>query len=341
MILICGIPSEPPIALAVEAAEALGVDYVVFNQRHAPYSDITLELCGSEVSGKLWIWEREFPLSSFAGVYTRLMDSSDIPELRSSCGDHTAAIEKCVVFHTILNEWFELTAVPVLNRISAMASNGSKPYQAQLIAGVGFAVPDTLITNDPDAVLAFAARYERVVYKSTSAIRSIVQELPRNIALAQLERIRALPTQFQQFVDGTDVRVHVVGQRVFATEIKSTAIDYRYAYRNSQEAQLSATELPNDIAQRCLDLAARLCLPFCGIDLKRSSDGQYYCFEANPSPAYSYYQEGTGQQIASAVIQFLVEGNNTFSENESRAGSREQGGRFGTRYRRATTSNSA
>ena len=30
-----------------------------------------------------------------------------------------------------------------------MASNGSKPYQTQLIRAHGFAVPETLITNDP------------------------------------------------------------------------------------------------------------------------------------------------------------------------------------------------
>lgn len=316
MILFCGIPSEPPVALAIEAAEALGVDYIVFNQRHAPYSDAMLEVRAGHISGKLWMWEREFPLSLFSGVYTRLMDNYDLPEVRSlgagSAGAHT--VEKCAFLHDILNEWFEVAECPVLNRTSAMGSNGSKPYQAQLIAAAGFTVPDTLVTNDPQEVRAFADRHERVVYKSTSAIRSIVRELPRGIPQNVLDRVHCLPTQFQQFIGGTNVRVHVIGRRVFATEIKSTAIDYRYGHRDGLDVTLAATDLPDDVAQRCLDLAAGLSLPFCGIDLKLTDEGQYYCFEVNPSPAYSYYQQGTGQPIATALVQYLAGHDHLFSE---------------------------
>ena len=58
-----------------------------------------------------------------------------------------------------------------------MASNNSKPYQALLIQALGFAVPETLVTTDPDAVLAFWQRHGTVVYKSNSGIRSIVSRL--------------------------------------------------------------------------------------------------------------------------------------------------------------------
>jgi glutathione synthase/RimK-type ligase-like ATP-grasp enzyme len=43
----------------------------------------------------------------------------------------------------------------------------------------------------------------------------------------------------------------------------------------------------------------------CGIDLKRSPDQEYFCFEVNPSPGYSYYQSNTGQDIASAIVRYL------------------------------------
>jgi glutathione synthase/RimK-type ligase-like ATP-grasp enzyme len=49
-----------------------------------------------------------------------------------------------------------------------MASNHSKPYQAQLITKAGFDVPDTLVTNDPDRALAFRSRHKKVIYKSIS-----------------------------------------------------------------------------------------------------------------------------------------------------------------------------
>src|SRR5712691_10352181 len=97
MILFCGIPSEPPLALAIEAAEALGAEFIVFNQRHTTYSDAMLDVRGCHITGKLWMWEREFPFSLFSGVYTRLMDNYDLPEVRSleARGTGARTLEKC------------------------------------------------------------------------------------------------------------------------------------------------------------------------------------------------------------------------------------------------------
>ena len=37
-------------------------------------------------------------------------------------------------------------------------------------------------------------------------------------------------------------------------------------------------------------------------------DGRYYCFEVNPSPAFSYYELDTGQQIAASIAALLMAG---------------------------------
>jgi glutathione synthase/RimK-type ligase-like ATP-grasp enzyme len=186
-----------------------------------------------------------------------------------------------------------------------MRSNVSKPYQLQLVADAGMPVPPTLVTNQPDLVRAFHARHGRLVYKSISGIRSIVTELDE-ASLQRLDRIRLLPTQFQAYVDGVDVRVHMVGDQVFATEIASAATDYRYARRNGEVATLSPTELPAVVQRRCVDLARRLELPFCGIDLRRRPDGVHVCFEVNPMPAFAYFEGETGQPIAAALVQLLA-----------------------------------
>jgi glutathione synthase/RimK-type ligase-like ATP-grasp enzyme len=122
---------------------------------------------------------------------------------------------------------------------------------------------------------------------------------------AALDRLRHLPTQFQAYIDGVNVRAHVVGTEVYATEIQSEAIDYRYAGRDGLETRMQPTTLPDAMAQRCVTLSHRLGLPFAGIDLKREQDGEWYCFEVNPSPAYSYYQQETGQPISDALVRFL------------------------------------
>jgi len=187
-----------------------------------------------------------------------------------------------------------------------MASNGSKPYQAQLIREHGFLTPETLITNDPDLVRGFRAQHGRVIYKSISGVRSIVQELS-DTDDARLDRIRWCPTQFQAFVDGTNVRVHTIGNEAFATAIRSEATDYRYAQRQSSEAaELREVVLSEELAKQCIELSRSLGLEFAGIDLKITPEDVVYCFEVNPSPAFSYYEGNTGQPISTAVARRLA-----------------------------------
>jgi len=47
-------------------------------------------------------------------------------------------------------------------------------------------------------------------------------------------------------------------------------------------------------------------LHFTGIDLRVTDGGEWYCFEVNPAPAFSYYEKHTGQRIAAAVAHFLA-----------------------------------
>jgi glutathione synthase/RimK-type ligase-like ATP-grasp enzyme len=194
----------------------------------------------------------------------------------------------------------------VVNRVAAMASNGSKPFQAQAILRQGLQTPETLITSDPEAVRDFVSRVGRVVFKSASGVRSIVRELEPG-DLARLDQIRWCPVQFQAFVEGRNMRVHTIGDEVFATAITSEATDYRYAQRQTGDpAELEAVELSDELAERCLALARDLNLPFAGIDLKVTPDDEVYCFEVNPSPAYAYYESQTGQPISKALARYLA-----------------------------------
>lgn len=304
MILFCGIPTERPLQLAIEAAERLGIAHAIFSQRELGWSAVMVEQVGCCLTGRLWIREREWPLESFKGVYTRTCGFEELPEARLPAGD--ARRDRAEYLHRILHEWLEVAPCLVVNRALAMASNISKPYQAQIIAR-NFSTPPTCVTNDPDVFLQFRARYGRVIYKSISSVRSIVREW-RPEDERRLDHIRRLPTQFQAFVPGVNIRVHVVGPKVFATRLESEAVDYRYAGRDGLELSMAPYELPEAVARRCRAVSLDLELPFCGIDLKLTPDGDYVCFEANPSPAYSYYQDHTGQPIAEELVRYLAGG---------------------------------
>jgi glutathione synthase/RimK-type ligase-like ATP-grasp enzyme len=306
LILFCGIASEPPLALAIEAAVRRGFEHLVFNQRQAQHCEIAVDHANGRLTGRLWANDREWPLEKFTGVYSRLIETDVLPENqqgRRAAADPTR-LARSVFLQQALSDWMEVAECRVVNRAAAMSSNVSKPYQAQLISRF-FPTPPTLVTNSPDQAREFIAAHKRVIYKSISSIRSIVREWS-TADEAKLDKIRALPTQFQGFISGTNIRAHVVGRKVFATEITSPAVDYRYAQRDELDVEMRPIELPPEVAEKCRELACHLQLPFCGIDLKLTEQNAYYCFEVNPSPAYSYYQYYTEQPIADALVDYLA-----------------------------------
>jgi len=304
MILLCGIPSEPSLDMVREQLSKLGVPHVIFNQRRFASIELEFRITRGSVTGRMRLDGWSYRLEHFQSIYTRLMDYRYLPELRDE-PPNWPKWQHCRALHDTLIHWCEIAPARVVNRTAAMGSNFSKPYQAQLIRQQGFAVPETIITNDPELVREFRNKHKRVIYKSISSVRSIVQTL-EDRDLERLDHIRWCPVQFQEFVEGTNVRVHTVNAAAFATAVNTEVTDYRYAYRQGRQAQLKAIELSDELTERCIRLSRALGLSFAGIDLKIAPDNRVYCFEVNPSPAFSYYEADTGQPIAQAVAKYLA-----------------------------------
>jgi glutathione synthase/RimK-type ligase-like ATP-grasp enzyme len=304
VILLCGIPSESPLAMTAEALNRVRADYRVLNQRQVPDCSLAWHVEAGLVDGSLHLRGEKFRLADIRAVYLRLMDDQLLPELADE-REGSPARRHARAFHDALYRWIEVAPGRIVNRSDPQGSNGSKPYQAQLIAQYGLSVPETLITNDPDAVLAFRRQHGAVIFKSMSGVRSIVRVLAED-DLDRLDQIGWCPVQFQALVPGTDVRVHVVDQDVHATKIISDKLDYRYARREGGRAELQATRLCSDIEEKCVALTRGLGLIFAGIDLKVTPAGEIFCFEVNPSPAFSFYEANTGQPIADSLARYLA-----------------------------------
>lgn len=309
MILLVGIPSEPPLEMVHDALRELGAPVLMLNQRDATECSIRFRSArdpAMPIEGELIIRGECVPLDAITGVYARPMDDTMLPEVVDQ-PEGSPIRARVRTLHDLLMRWLDVAPGVIVNRPSPMASNGSKPYQSRLIARAGIGVPTTFVTDDPDEAQAFLERHERAIFKSVSGVRSIVREVtPEDVA--RLELVRTCPVQFQAYVRGVDVRVHVVGERVFATRALTDRTDYRYAARQGGSTELEATTLDADLDARCISLAAGLGLDFAGIDLRIDDSGQAVCFEVNPCPAYSYYQAHTGQPIAQAVAEHLLRG---------------------------------
>jgi hypothetical protein len=305
VILLWGLAQDGPLAAVHEVLKRLHAPVVFLDQREVLRTAV--ELCvDADIRGVLRTPHRSIDLEAVTAVYLRPYDWRRLPEM-ASAGQGSPAWHHALGIEEALMSWLELTPALVVNRLSAMAVNSSKPYQAAWLRSCGFAVPDTLITTDPAAVQAFWDRHGTVVYKSISGVRSIVSRLTLD-HLARLGDVAWCPTQFQQYIPGHDYRVHVVGHEVFACEVVSTADDYRYATRQGTSVHMRAYDLPTDWADRCQELATTAGLLVAGIDFRRTPEGQWYCFEVNPSPAFTYYQTTTEQPIDEAIARLLVVG---------------------------------
>jgi RimK-like ATP-grasp domain len=319
-VLLWGVPSEPPVAMVADRLADLGADVLVVRpggigqQAEITFgADLEQRAAGSglghppvTLAGTIRAGGRPVELARISGTYLRPVEPELVPELSGPAElAHARRIQEILTGFTEAAP--EINGCRVANRLSAMASNGSKPYQAQVIVRHGFSVPDTLVSTDPEEVLDFAARHEQVVYKSCSGVRSIVTAFDPVADRARLHRLRWCPVQFQERVAGPDVRVHVVGDRTFAAIVDSKAVDYRYARAQvGSDARLRAFRLDDDLAARCVALAAALDLPFAGIDLKLAPDQRVVCFEVNPSPGYSWYESAAGLPISDAVARWLL-----------------------------------
>lgn len=305
MILVWSLPGDRQTALVLDALARKDAAYFFFDQHEVLTAEIELH-AGTRVSGFLKVGSQRLDLADVTAAYLRPYETSQIPSVART-GAQSTEHQRAVELEDALIGWSEITPALVVNRLSDMGPNGSKPYQAALIKACGFKTPDTLVTTDPEAVWAFWDQHPGIIYKSISGIRSIVSRLCIEDA-DRLAKIRWCPTQFQEYVPGDDYRVHVVGDRIFTTRIVSLADDYRYASRKGEKAYLEASEVPKEVAERCLKMAHKMRLWVSGIDLRLTPQGEWYCFEVNPSPGFTYFQDACDFAIDEAIAHLLIAG---------------------------------
>ena len=105
-----------------------------------------------------------------------------------------------------------------------------KTYQLRVAELVGLDIPDTLVTNDPEEAKGFVAQHGAgsTVYKVFSATRRLWREtrVLKEEELAQLDLVQTAPVIFQEYIAGTDLRVTVVGDEIFAAAIDVSTGDY-------------------------------------------------------------------------------------------------------------------
>lgn len=301
LVLLWGLDADYPLSEVRDQLNLLDVPTKFVDQRRVLETEIEL-VVGETVEGCIRIGDDSIDLAEVSAMYVRCYESVRLPEI-AAAGPESIAWQHAIQVDDILASWSELTSALVVNRFSPSAANGSKPCQLEQIRSLGWRVPETLITTDADEARAFWKHHGEVIYKSVSGVRSRVSRLRAEHA-NRFADLSSCPTQFQQHIAGIDYRVHVVDDKVFACEVLCSADDYRYPENEAPE--IRACSLTPDLEEKCRNLAAAMNLPLAGIDLRRTPQDEWFCFEVNPSPAFTYYQQLTGQPIGQAVALLLA-----------------------------------
>jgi ATP-grasp domain len=293
MILLWGIKQDETLLSVLNWLEKFNADFFFLDHsdidrthimyRNYPYPQY--DLCIEDVVKHM---------NSFHISYLRPYDYKQYDHI----GKSQKALRHAALVHQLINSWSETSESLTINKASAVSSNNSKPYQAILIAGEGFKVPDSLITNDYNEIEQFKYRHKRIIYKSMSSVRSVVKEYTHSDR-KKSEKIG--PVLLQQLIAGKNVRVHIVGKKAFACSIESVEVDYRYG--NSSQIPF---EIPDDIAEKCIGLIEKLGMVISGIDFIIDKDGDWYCLEVNPNPGFSFYDSVAANEISRSLAQLLM-----------------------------------
>jgi glutathione synthase/RimK-type ligase-like ATP-grasp enzyme len=288
VILLVGSRDDPPLRAVARSLQHAGADCVCLD---GDVRVVTSWRPGSEAV--LATRDRRIPLEQVQSAYLRPFGLS------------TGADAARRALETLL-AWADATPARILNPPAASVPNNSKPLQSQSIARFGLRSPETLVTTDAAAVRDFVRRHGHVVYKSISGVRSIVSRLGGDCP-ARLDDVANCPTQFQQYIPGDDVRVHVMGDVVHALRITSGCDDYRYAARQGGRVEAAAIELDVVTADVLRTMVRRMGLWVAGVDLRLTPAGEIYCLEVNPSPGFTYYEDLAGVPLAPHIAALLLQ----------------------------------
>jgi glutathione synthase/RimK-type ligase-like ATP-grasp enzyme len=174
--------------------------------------------------------------------------------------------------------------------------------QLALVAALGISVPQTLVTNDAEQVLQFAARHDRCIFKPVQGGAHTRRLTQAHLDPANLASLAYAPLTLQEEVPGTNVRVFLAGAKVFACEVRTSCVDFR----DDASPQILRIDVSEQLADWSRSIARALDLRWTGIDWRLTPDGHFVFLEANPSPMFLGFEHATALPLTESLTELLL-----------------------------------
>ncbi|UUW08360.1 hypothetical protein NLG42_19900 [Flavobacterium plurextorum] len=202
-----------------------------------------------------------------------------------------------------------------ISPVFAIREAESKIFQLQTAQKLGFKIPDSLITNNPEEALEFIGTTSKIIKPIKTGL--IDDEIGSKVIFTSvfsssddIERIRACPTYFQDFVDKVaDVRVTVVGNKVFPASILSQEFaETKVDWRNGENLKLKYEKitLPKPLEDLCVKLTHNLGLNFGAIDFVKDKNNDFIFLEINPNGQWAWIERQLDYNISQEICTLLT-----------------------------------
>lgn len=195
-----------------------------------------------------------------------------------------------------------------------------KPLQLDIAQELGLTIPPTIITNDPARASRFCQEHEAVVAKTLysdsvshgSRTAAFTTHLLPDLKDQELQGLQQIPCIFQENIPKKiDLRVTVIGERVFSAGIESqadprTRIDWRASQEARARLRYNVHQLPDEVEKKCQELVRRLGLHFGAIDMVLTTSDDYVFLEVNPNGQWLWVELRTGLPLSDAMAELLA-----------------------------------
>ncbi len=210
-----------------------------------------------------------------------------------------------------------------------LAIRGSlwKGEQLKRAAKLGFQIPASIISNQPEQVKNFKQNINGdMIFKSMSSSFLAADKVDEDDCVAaglattlitdehmdSLDAVRELPCYFQEYIPKEyELRITIIGDKVFAAKIQSqnderTKIDFR---NFAVEIPYETIKLPAEIEQRCLEFVHSYGLNYGAMDVIVTPNDDYVFLENNPVGQFLFVEQLVPElKMMDAMAECLIKG---------------------------------
>ncbi|MBQ8887769.1 MAG: hypothetical protein IJY61_08730 [Candidatus Gastranaerophilales bacterium] len=303
MIVILGVENEAHAKRVATYLQAKGEEYIFLDTQNYPNS-IFLDWEATERNkGNITINNKKIPLSDIKSAYWR--NFSDVKYEHFEDGENSEFLSSMLERErrSALHSFFYSLDTNWVNSMHAFDLHKKKAFLTSEFKKNGIRVPKTLITNDKDALIRFYEENDKnIIYKPVLGGAYTQKITDESLTDEQLATLKVSPVQFQEFVDGVDIRVYAFKNTLYSAIIEASTIDFR----EDMESKLIPVDLPKKVQEDCFKMMKIADLKYSGIDIRLSNKGEYVFIEANPAPMFIHAERVTGFPLTEELIKLLL-----------------------------------